>query len=207
MRAISLTLIIAVISVSSFAQHGDIGINISLIKVNGHIRETYEIGNQSTPVTSSIEIDGTSGIVGVMGGYYYPFLPINDNMAVGAYGGLKLLAWFDRHDQSLDMGAQIPVSILYRFGSYSTYDYDLEIGFGIGGGVSLHSYSLENPTETKITGFLPHLAAEFYALGYVLKINYSLSKLSTYFNSTSGRVPKLTFVPISFDVAIIIGGD
>ena len=200
MKALSLGLLLIFVTLNSFAQHAEIGICYSHIFMKGNIRTTHDLYN-SPPITVLEEVDGFTQMFGLTGGFYHP-LRINDDIALGLRGGLRLLFFPDDGDRNL--GMEVPVTGLFRYGQGATFDSEMEIGFGIGGGIMIHRYSLEFPVSSEVNRYSPNLVAEITAMECVLRFYYSMSTLDTYYKNNSGNVPKLSHKMLGVDLAFMI---
>ena len=208
MKKLLISLIIAAgVVTSASAQHIETGLNYQRISVEGTVRYLVEhTSSHTTSYTTTRTIDGASEMIGIYAAYYHPLLIINDDLALGGYGGAKFLfSYFEGGSSPLDLGFQLPVAAIFKYGSQATYDSEHLLGGGVGAGVVFSAFNLETPVESKYTNISPYILAEVTAFdNFTLRFHYNLLKSKTHYDSSLGEVPKLTYSTFGLDLAFLI---
>lgn len=132
MKKLVSLLFFAMLSLSSIAQTWDLGAGTHFLYYDSKLYNTAGI-----PV---IESSAITNAYSIGGGVHYPLTVLGDNASVNANGGLLL---YGRLAQGY-LGAQVPVFVNLRLGSYATNYTQEGFAFGIGVGLSYNAFIIDN---------------------------------------------------------------
>ena len=205
------------LSLSTYAQTWQFSIGLHFDNQNGTIISEYTPGTAQGIRYVPTEINELKVFPGFGFSYYHPFHSKSENFSLGLQSGFEFFGYkaaeeyngssqtlTSQTSSSLEIGYNIPFMAMFRFGSLSTKDNSEGFGLGIGAGLSLTGFSIQN--ENGI--MLPFtLSAEVIYNNWGLRFDFPLSKYQSVYHSYTGDIPRISNSFFTFHVLIGIGRD
>jgi hypothetical protein len=180
---------------------------------------SFDPGTSQGTVYYLNPIEEKRGIPGFGFYYYHPLFKPSNNFSVGGQTAFAFWAFFQSPDavqnqygqtigstggSPLEIGYNMPLMAMTRFGAHATEDSNEGFGGGLGAGFMLFGFSVPNDKGFMIPFAL---SAEVNYNNFGLRFDLPLKKYESFYKSYTGDIPRVTSSFYSVQLTLALTGD